>query len=171
MHCTKVDKEIEMKKIVTILVGMMFMLSMVTGCGRKDTGSDAAIQNVQSEVDYDLTTMSPTMVYGTVYQMMVYPEKYIGKTVKMRGTYTYEFYDKTNQYYHYVQIADAAACCAQGIEFVWQDGSHAFPESYPDEAAEIEVIGTFETYEESGDSNLYCRLANSEMRVLGMDVQ
>lgn len=156
------------KSVVGAMMVLLFIVAILTGCS---TNKQVDYQVVESGVDYDLTAMSQSMVYGTVYQMMVYPDKFVGKTVKMRGQYTYEFYDKTNQYYHYVQIADAAACCAQGIEFVWQDGSHVFPESYPEEAAEIEVIGTFETYEETGDSNLYCRLANSEMRVLNPEVK
>ena len=34
------------------------------------------------------------------------------------------------------------ACCAQGLEFVWGDGSHKYPDEYPAEDAEIEVQGT-----------------------------
>ena len=47
------------------------------------------------------------------------------------------------------------------MEFVWDDGSHA----YPEENADVIVEGTFETYTESGDSNLYCRLKDASMEV------
>ena len=40
------------------------------------------------------------------------------------------------------------ACCAQGLEFVWGDGSHKYPDEYPAEDTEIEVQGTFKTYKE-----------------------
>ncbi|MEE1071351.1 MAG: hypothetical protein U0L26_03005, partial [Cellulosilyticum sp.] len=37
------------------------------------------------EVDYDLTEMGADMVYATVYGMMVEPDTYVGKRIKMRG--------------------------------------------------------------------------------------
>ena len=67
------------------------------------------------------------------------------------------------KYYHYCIIQDATACCAQGMEFVWGDGSHVYPDEYPAEDADVIVEGTFETYREEGDSNLYCRLANATL--------
>ena len=51
------------------------------------------------------------------------------------------------------------------MEFVWDDGSHAYPDEYPEENADVIVEGTFETYTESGDSNLYCRLKDASMEV------
>ena len=36
------------------------------------------------------------------------------------------------------------------MEFVWDDGSHAYPDEYPEENADVNVEGTFETYTESG---------------------
>ena len=58
------------------------------------------------------------------------------------------------------------ACCAQGLEFVWGDGSHAYPDEYPAEDAEIEVQGTLETYKEKNDDTTYCRLANADMKII-----
>ena len=52
------------------------------------------------------------------------------------------------------------ACCAQGLEFVWGDGSHKYPDEYP-----AEVQGTFETYKEKDYDTTFCRLANVDMRV------
>ena len=57
-------------------------------------------------------------------------------------------------------ISDATACCAQGIEFECK-GEHTFPGDYPDENAEISVIGVFENYEENGYS--YYRLKGAEL--------
>ena len=48
------------------------------------------------------------------------------------------------------------ACCAQGLEFVWGDGSHKYPDEYPAEDTEIEVQGTFKTYKEKDyDTTFY----------------
>ena len=119
-----------------------------------------------TSVDYDLTTMNSDMVYASVYQLMVDPETYVGKTFKMQGTYYSTFYEPTNKYYHYVIIEDAAACCAQGLEFVWGDGSHVYPDEYPANESRVEVSGTFETYKEGEDERLYCRIVNATMRPL-----
>lgn len=119
-----------------------------------------------SDVDYDLTQMDSDMVYATVYQLMVDPDSYVGKTFRIDGTY-YAGQDQNNgNYYHCCIIKDAMACCAQGLEFVWGDGSHIYPDEYPAEDSEIEVQGIFETYKEKNDDTLYCRLANADMRVL-----
>ena len=129
------------------------------------SGETAAFANNISTVDYDLTEMSSDMVYAMVYQMMMEPEKYEGKTFRMEGIYYTVYSEDTKKYYHYCIIQDATACCAQGMEFVWDDGSHAYPDEYPEENADVIVEGTFETYTESGDSNLYCRLKDASMEV------
>jgi len=113
-------------------------------------------------VDVDLTTLSSTMIYAEVYNMMAAPEQYIGKTVKMRGQYTSSYYEETQQYYHFVVIADAAACCQQGMEFVW-NGDHAYPGDYPADGTVIEVAGVFGSYEELGET--YYHLTVDEITV------
>lgn len=118
---------------------------------------------VTGTVDYDLTQMSTDMVYATVYQMMMDPATYDGKSFRIEGTFYSVHDDHTKKYYHYCIIQDATACCAQGMEFVWGDGSHVYPDEYPAEDADVIVEGTFETYREEGDSNLYCRLANATL--------
>ena len=111
-------------------------------------------------VDVDLTALSGTMVYSEVYNMMVSPETYIGKTVRMKGPFAY-FHDKaTDNYYFACIIRDATACCAQGIEFVLA-GEPTFPDSYPEPGTEICVTGVFDTYQE-GDQT-YCTLRNAKL--------
>ena len=129
-------------------------------------GNETTDKAKDTSVDYDLTTMNSDMVYASVYQLMVDPETYVGKTFKMQGTYYSTFYEPTNKYYHYVIIEDAAACCAQGLEFVWGDGSHVYPDEYPANESKVEVSGTFETYKEGEDERLYCRIVNATMRPL-----
>lgn len=114
-------------------------------------------------VDYDLTTMNSDMVYATVYQMMIEPDAYIGKTIRMDGLY-YAGYDKrTDQHCHYCIIQDAMACCAQGLEFLWGDGSHVYPDEYPQDNTNVVVQGVFETYQKEGGN--YCRLKDATLEV------
>lgn len=118
-------------------------------------------------IDIDLTALSSTMVYSEVYNMMVTPENYIGKTVKMRGQLEIaqpldaDGNPDPQRIYFSCVIADATACCAQGIEFVLA-GEHKYPEDYPQPGAEITVSGTFRTYEEDG--YIYGQLYDAEMQ-------
>ena len=54
-------------------------------------------------------------------------------------------------------IADATACCSQGIEFV-PDGDYTYPELN----SSITVSGIFATYYEEGVYR-YCRLIYAKM--------
>ncbi len=108
--------------------------------------------------DVDLTQLSSTMVYSEVYNMMVEPEKYIGKTVKMTGIYSHYYTETTNKDYFSCIVQDATACCAQGIEFVLTD-DYKYPEDYPVEGDLITVAGTYQTYYEG--EYMYCTLENA----------
>ena len=114
----------------------------------------------EAAVDVDLSVMDSDMIYATVYQMMSDPEQYVGKTFRIEGKF-YVIYDEmTKNQYYYCVIKDATECCAQGLEFVWGDGSHIYPDEYPTDGTEVIVDGTFELYMEN-DSR-YCRLANAD---------
>lgn len=102
-------------------------------------------------VDFDLTTLGSDMVYAEVYNMMVFPKEYMGRTIKVSGTFTV-FYDEAYGKYHFACfVADAAACCQQGIEFILA-GDKTYPSDYPQEGAEIVITGVFGTYEEDGNT-------------------
>ncbi len=110
------------------------------------------------DVDVDLTKLSSTMVYSEVYNMVNTPENYMGKRVRMNGSFAYAEGD--GKYYYACLISDATACCAQGIEFILKD-ERKFPEEYPEKGAEITVVGIFDTYNE-GDYR-YCQLIDAVM--------
>ena len=106
-------------------------------------------------VDVDLTVLSSTMVYSEVYNMLYYDqESYYGKTVKANGIFAiYQMVvDGVTQpapVAYACIIADATACCAEGMEFVLE-GDYTYPDDYPELGAEITVIGEFQSYEENG---------------------
>lgn len=108
----------------------------------------------ESSFDLDLTTMSSTMVYSEVYNIMVSPKDYIGKTIKMKGTCSIYPGENGHDDYYACVIMDATACCAQGIEFVLKDG-----QEYPKEGDPVEVSGVFDTYDEDG--TMYCHLTDA----------
>lgn len=104
------------------------------------------------KIDVDLTQMSSTMVYSEVYNMMMEPDAYIGKTVRMYGPAVSSTVG--NITYYAVIIEDATACCAQGLEYLLQEG-----QEYPTDYDYATVTGEFETYQEG--QYLYCRLKNA----------
>ena len=167
-----------MKKRLAILFIVMAMV--FTACNSKSTdrGTEAPPSVVQpdtspisvptsenkntdkkgtdnKEVDIDLTTMSSTMVYSEVYNIMTNPDDYIGKTIKMTGEYyNYLSADETVAFPACV-IADATACCQQGIEFVLEKGD------YPEEGTTVTVTGVFKPYIDETDGYTYYHLENS----------
>ena len=106
-------------------------------------------------VDVDLTVLSSTMVYSEVYNMLYNdPAHYLGKTVKARGGFSiYQLVTdgvlQPDPVAYACIIADATACCADGMEFVLE-GDYTYPDDYPELGAEITVIGEFQSYEENG---------------------
>ena len=115
-----------------------------------------------TKVDIDLTAMGKDMVYSTVYQMVYNPQDYIGKTVRMKGQYyvAYSQDPENDNFYNYCLIADAQACCQQGLEFVCTDGHDTYPDDFPEDGSEVEVTGVFEMYEEDGYMFLHLNYAD-----------
>lgn len=92
------------------------------------------------KIDIDLTKLSKTMIYSTVFDILENPAEYRGKIIKIRGNYT-AFHDPAkNEYHHACVIMDETACCMQGMEFELLNGK------YPPNESEITLIGKFDTY-------------------------
>lgn len=127
---------------------------------REPESVQGSVNAPEASVDVDLSVMDSDMIYATVYQMMSDPEQYVGKTFRIEGKFYVTYDEMTKNQYYYCVIKDATECCAQGLEFVWGDGSHIYPDEYPTDGTEVVVDGTFELYMEN-DSR-YCRLANAD---------
>lgn len=146
-----------MKKEVFLCFVMAALF--LTGCGssRKDA---APAEAAATQIDIDLTKLSSTMVYSEVYNMLTEPDQYIGKTVKVSGQFAvYQDQEKGKNYYACL-IADATACCQQGMEFVW-NGDHTYPDDYPQLGEEVTVVGVFDTYIE--DDYQFCQLISDSV--------
>lgn len=147
-----------MKKWIALVLAAFLLL---TGCGKRETAAadtssaqkETAMKVAAQTVDVDLTTLSSTMVYSEVYSMLVEPERYEGKTVRMAGGYSAFLDQDTGAIYRVCMIADATACCAQGMEFILTN------DSYPEMESDITVVGTFQTYMEKGTK--YCHLVDA----------
>ena len=145
-----------MKKILGALL-LAATLASLTACGdaAQQEPQQAALEPMQgtSGIDVDLTALSSTMVYSEVYNMVVAPESYVGKTVKMKGQFIYYEDSRTENQHFGCVIADATACCSQGLEFLLA-GSHTYPDDYPELYSEITVVGTFDKYGRIADAAL-----------------
>lgn len=143
-----------MKPLALMLLVCLSALALA-GCGVGGAEEPAA-----TPVDLDLSALSGTVVYSQVYDMLLEPEAYVGQRVRVRGTLSYFQNPETQREYFAALIADATACCAQGVEFEWA-GQHEYPQDYPPLGATITVTGTFATYEENGVK--YVHLTDAEV--------
>lgn len=130
----------------------------VAGDAGKDKSSKSKSKTKGNKIDVDLNNLNANVVYSQVFLMMTEPDKFIGKRIRMSGQFNVYAAEEGNPSgvteYYAIIIADAQACCQQGIEFVWP--GHTYPEGFPEVKSNASVTGIFEVYEENGKK--YCRL-------------
>lgn len=130
----------------------------VAGDAGKGKSSKSKSKASSNKIDVDLNNLNANVVYAQVFQMMTEPDKFIGKRIRMSGQFNVYAAQEGNPSgvteYYAIIIADAQACCQQGIEFVWP--GHTYPEGFPEVKSNASVTGIFEVYEENGKK--YCRL-------------
>lgn len=130
----------------------------VAGDAGKGKSSKTKSKTKGNKIDVDLNNLNANVVYSQVFLMMTEPDKFIGKRIRMSGQFNVYAAEEGNPSgvteYYAIIIADAQACCQQGIEFVWP--GHTYPEGFPEVKSNASVTGIFEVYEENGKK--YCRL-------------
>lgn len=128
------------------------------GDAGKGKSSKSKSKTKGNKIDVDLNNLNANVVYSQVFLMMTEPDKFIGKRIRMSGQFNVYAAEEGNPSgvteYYAIIIADAQACCQQGIEFVWP--GHTYPEGFPEVKSNASVTGIFEVYEENGKK--YCRL-------------
>ena len=112
-----------------------------------------------SKVNLDLTKMSATMIYSTIFDMLIMPEDYVEKIIKVKGWFETYMDTKSGELYYAVLVPDATACCQQGLEFIWK-GNHAYPDDFPKPGQNITVTGFYKMIENDGVTYTYLE-ANS----------
>ncbi|MBQ6464352.1 MAG: hypothetical protein IJJ59_13580 [Pseudobutyrivibrio sp.] len=166
-----------------LIIMCSFSLVALTGCGSKADSSDVSkdtvttnqqVQEAESteaeaeeetlasdpSVDLDLTTLSSTMIYSEVFNMMMEPMAYEGQTIKMDGNCAIYTDEETGNTYYTCVVQDATQCCSQGLEFLLDANQYAM-EDYPADGDPIVIKGTFSTYEEDGGT--YITIKDSVM--------
>lgn len=102
----------------------------------EDSIEDAKNSSGSTEdgIDIDLLSGNANMVYATVFQMTLEPKAYEGKTLRVRGVFrTFPDDPDTGEgpMHRVVFIADAAACCQQGLEILCE-GEYSFEDPEPE---------------------------------------
>ncbi|MBF1137185.1 MAG: hypothetical protein HXL76_04135 [[Eubacterium] sulci] len=138
----------------------------VAGDAGKGKSSKSKSKTNSNKIDVDLNNLNANVVYAQVFQMMTEPDKFIGKRIRMSGQFNVYAAQEGNPSgvteYYAIIIADAQACCQQGIEFVWP--GHTYPDGFPEVKSNASVTGIFEVYEENGKK--YCRLVADSVEQL-----
>jgi len=130
-----------MKKTMAAVLAAVMLAVFFTSCAS------------HASVDVDLTVMNSQMVYSTVYDMVNNPDNYLGKTVRISGLFTYNYFEPTDKDYYYCIVPDATECCQQGIEFIWSGASST--SDYPEKNARITISGVYGSYDELGITYYY----------------
>lgn len=155
-----------MKKIIAIILALVLALSFVACSKNSDKNDNSNSKSTTKatettteakSVDLDLTKLSSTLVYSEVYNMLITPDDYKGKIIKMKGQFNQYTDEETGKIYNTVIIPDATACCQQGLEFELSDKTNPNFE----QGTGITVVGTFDTY--SDCEFLYCHLKNAKI--------
>ena len=130
---------------------------MITDNNPEPQDNMAVPQDNDTDVDLDLTKASATIVYAQVFNMLVEPEEYEGKKIRIKGFSNFYTNDFGDTGYSCI-VMDATACCAQGLEFVPVAGV-----TKPKDDQEIIVTGDFEMYQYHGYDSF--RLSNASVQL------
>lgn len=110
------------------------------------------------KVDIDLSSLSSTMVFAQIFNIVIEPEKYNGKKIRMKGVVSiFNDAERKNSFYACI-VKDATACCSQGFDFVLSE--EAALGGYPVDGKEITLTGTFRELMEGDISHYMITEAN-----------
>ncbi len=96
--------------------------------------------------DYDFSSLSKTMVYGFVYDVLSNAENYAGKFLKLKGSYK-PYHTENGETYHFLIIYDENACCEMAMELLPTKGSSP---AFPEPGDEIEASGIVDICNDGG---------------------
>lgn len=145
-----------MKKTACLFLALLITAALAACGGNAATGNTGSVE----KCDLDMSKMNTTMAYSQISNIMENPGEYLGKTIKMKGTF--QMYKGVEQTYYICEISDSTACCSAGMEFVLENE----PPAYPGLGTEITVTGEFETYlekDEQGVERKYCHLVDAKL--------
>lgn len=127
------------KKTIAALLALICLGFGAVSCAGSE-GSDTETASTISEVDVDLAGLAPSDQYAKSLEISQSFDSYVGKTVRVSGTYQ-------EQTYHFIIIYDGT-CCTNYFEFLYNG-------SMPATGDAIELTGTFGYYSDDVGSYPY----------------
>lgn len=159
--------------------------SLFTACSKKDAATDtqttsaanvtvpAATEKTEPEIlpdkkadelkkekagkaDIDLCSENRDNDYNSFLKLLINPEDFDGKTVKLHGTFSINKNGGKN--YYICSPSTKSGSASQGMEFTLSK-DYKYPDDFPAPGEEITIFGKFEFYEEYHKS--YCRIKDA----------
>lgn len=93
-------------------------------------------------VDHDLSNMNANMIFAEIFNLVLMPDEFIGRTFRMKGNFAVYVNEASGNKYFSIIIPDATQCCQQGIDIICL-GDMKYPEDFPKIGSEIMVTGQF----------------------------
>ena len=154
-----------------ILLFLMMMTLTLFSCSKTKTVSIKAevsqsdleaLSTDNVKIDIDMTKMSVTMIYSQIFNMLIMPEEYENKTIKVSGAFEVYPNEEGEIDCFTLTVMDATACCKEGLDFIWL-GDHSYPADYPKQGDEITITGKYKTFEnEDGITRSYLYVSKLE---------
>lgn len=108
----------------------------------------------------DFTQMNYNVLSGLFFEMLIYPEKYEGMSIKIKGLF---YTEKTEEERIYALVVwDAAGCCPAGISFVPLENLK-YPKDFPKENEEIIVSGVIKRFQNELSDGIYIEAEKIEI--------
>lgn len=152
-----------MKRILLICC----LLVLLVGCNNIDSTSKKSttekIESPSTTASVDTASVveiKEKMFIAQSNDIYLNPQDYLGKTIKYEGIFRPTYWEEDDTTYNYV-IRYGPGCCGAdgeaGFEVTWD-------KEWPKEGAWCEAIGTLESYEQDGFTNL--RVSLRSLKVL-----
>lgn len=142
-----------MKQFILFSFIVVFLITSIS-C-KKSNEKIESITEIQTEdnqkIDYDLSAMNYNMFSSITYDIMLTPDKYINKRMKIKGNFDSSIYE--NERYFSVLIWDPTGCCPTGMDFIPPENMK-YPEDFPEKDTTITVIGILQFIEIEGQKYL-----------------
>lgn len=109
-------------------------------------------KDVPKKIDLDFTKMNYNMASSVIFEMLIEPEKYLNKTVKIDGQFETSVYEG-NRYFAVINW-DLTGCCPSGLNFIPPD-SMIYPYDFPEAGAFVTVTGAMKEAFNGKSNELY----------------
>ena len=118
--------------------------------------SDQLKKKKTEEADVDLCTDNSVNNYNTLLKILISPDDYNGKTVKMHGTFSIS--KNRGKNYYICTLSSGNGPNSQSLEFTLSK-DYKYPDDFPAVDEEITIFGKLHTLNEG--ENKYCQIKDA----------